>query len=308
MTIDRRTRIIKGMDKILVVGASNIDVNYYLSSLPKGGESAHTVSPSVSSLGGKGLNQAVASARAQGDVAFITSVGDDEDGRKIEEALRKEYMSLYFKEACFRSTGKAIILNESDGENEVIVDSGANALLDVDFLSGHDDLFEKSSFVLMQNEMPFSSNEWILRNYGESKRIFYNPSPLGDIPKELYRYIDTLLVNEMEACALSGLEEPTEAAKALLSYGAKNVLMTRGKKGSTLFKKDSMIETQSFKADVVDTVGAGDTYAGYYVACLASGYSEEKALLIASAAASLSVQKKGAFASIPRLDDVLKII
>ena len=149
MTIAKCAAIIKGMSKILVVGASNIDVNYYLSSLPKPGESAHTISPSSYSLGGKGLNQAVAVSRATGEVVFMSSIGKDDEGKMIEEALRKERIRLCFKKSSSHSTGKAIILNERGGENEVIVDSGANALLNVDFLFAHADLFNDASFILM---------------------------------------------------------------------------------------------------------------------------------------------------------------
>ncbi len=296
-----------GMSKILVVGASNIDVNYYLPSLPKPGESAHTISSSLVSLGGKGLNQAVAVKRAGGDITFLSVIGNDTEGKMIEDSLSKEGISLQLgKASC--PTGKALILNEKDGENAVIVDSGANALLDVAFLEERRALFEECSCILLQNEMPLSSVEWILKQYGKSKRIFYNPSPLQELQNDFYGYIDTLLINEMEAMALGKASNPKASVSSLLSFGVKNVLLTKGEKGSSLFNGNTEIKVPSIKTEVVDTIGAGDTYAGYYIASISNGHNEKEAMVIATSAASLSIRKKGAFASIPYLSEVLKIV
>lgn len=286
------------MSKILVIGGSNIDTNYYVPTLPRPGESVHCVSGRISSLGGKGLNQAAAAARAGGDVAFLGCIGNDEEGRRIERELSKETLSLHLQKVN-APTGSATILVEESGENEVIVDSGANAYLDASLLEKNIDLFESCSFILLQNEMPFSSNEWILRNYGERKRILYNPSPLCDIPNDLYSFIGTLIVNEIEAKTLANYPNSHEAAKKLLSFGAKRVLMTAGKHGSYLFEGNETKYVEASNVPIVDTVGAGDTYAGYFVAALSKGYPVEKAMKFASLAAGKSVTKKGAFSSIP---------
>ncbi len=291
------------MSKILVIGGSNIDTNYYVPSLPRPGESVHCVSERVSSLGGKGLNQATAAARAGGDVAFLGCIGNDEEGRRIERELSKETLSLHLQKVN-APTGSATILVEKSGENEVIVDSGANAYLDVSLLEMNIALFEACSFILLQNEMPFSSNEWIFRNYGEKKRIFYNPSPLCVIPNGLYPFLDTLIVNEIEAKTLATCPNSHEAAEKLLSFGAKRVLMTVGKHGSYLFEGNDVKYVKATNVPIVDTVGAGDTYAGYFVAALSKDYSMEKAMMFASLAAGMSVTKKGAFSSIPFAKDI----
>ncbi len=292
------------MSKIVVIGASNIDTSYYVPVLPRPGESVHCVSKRMSSLGGKGLNQAVAVSRAGGDVAFFGCIGNDEEGRRIEHELNKESLSLHLQKMD-APTGSATILVEESGENEVIVDSGANAYLDVSLLEKNIDLFESCSFILLQNEMPFPSNEWIFRKYGRKKRILYNPSPLCDIPNELYSFLDTLIVNEIEANTLANCSHSREAAKKLLSFGVKRVLMTAGKHGSYLFEGNETKYVEASNVPIVDTVGAGDTYAGYFVAALSKEYSVEKAMKFASLAAGKSVTKKGAFSSIPFAKDII---
>lgn len=292
------------MSKVLVIGSSNIDTNYYMPILPKPGESVHCVMEPAHSLGGKGLNQAVAVARAGGDVTFLSCIGDDKEGLFIEEVLKKEQMSLRLNKIKGVTTGQAIILVETSGENEVIVNSGANAFLTSSILEKNKDLFENSSSILLQNEMPFSSNEWILKNYGKKKHVLYNPSPLHEIDRGLFQYISTLVVNELEAKTLMKMEDAKEASKTMLSLGTKQVLLTLGGNGSSLFAKGKEIHVPARKTKAVDTVGAGDTYVGYYTAFLSMGYTEEKSMQIASNAAALSVTKKGAFASIPNVKDI----
>ena len=295
------------MNKILVIGSSNLDTNYYVPVLPKPGESVHCVSKRVSSLGGKGLNQAVAAARAGGDVTFLTCIGNDHDGSLIEQELRKEKMSLCLNKVDMPS-GIATILVEESGENEVIVDSGANAALSTKVLEKNIDLFKACSFILLQNEMPFSTNEWVLKNYGKKKRILYNPSPLCNISEDLYQYVSTLVVNELEVKTLMGMIDAIKASKRILSLGTKKVLLTLGKNGSVLLSKDKEIHVPASKIEIADTVGAGDTYAGYYTASISKGYSELVSMSIASLAAAISVTKKGAFASIPTLDELFEYL
>ena len=295
------------MNKILVIGSSNLDTNYYVPVLPKPGESVHCVSKRVSSLGGKGLNQAVAAARAGADVTFLTCIGNDHEGSLIEEGLKKEKMSLCLNKVNMPS-GIATILVEESGENEVIVDSGANLALSATILEKNIHLFEACSFILLQNEMPFSSNEWILKNYGKKKHILYNPSPLCDMSDDLYQYVSTLVVNELEAKTLTGMIDALEASKKILSLGTQEVLLTLGKNGSVLFTKDNEIHVPAKKVGIVDTVGAGDTYVGYYSAYLSKGYSEKESMSIASLAAAISVTKKGAFESIPMLNELFKYL
>lgn len=295
------------MSKILVIGATNIDTNYYLPLLPKPGESVHCISDKASSLGGKGLNQATAAARAGVDVDFLSCIGLDAEANFILSHYDKSLHARF--QQVNKPTGSATILVEESGENEVIVDSGANKELTVSVLEKNRDLFEEASFILLQNEMPFSSNEWILRKYGASKHILYNPSPLCDIPTDLYAFIGTLVVNELEAKTLANAETKEEAIKRLSSFGAKRILVTFGSKGSALYLEGKeAIFVPSEKVDVVDTVGAGDTYAGYFVAAISLGLSDKEAMSLATFASALSVTKKGAISSIPSLKEVLRFM
>lgn len=295
------------MSKILVIGATNIDTNYYLPLLPKPGESVHCISDKASSLGGKGLNQATAASRAGAKVSFLSCLGKDKEADYILSHIDMS-LDAHFEQVD-KATGSATILVEESGENEVIVDSGANKELTVSVLEKNRFLFEEASFILLQNEMPFSSNEWILRKYGEEKHILYNPSPLCDIPADLYPYMGTLVVNELEAKTLAKVDSKEEAVARLSFFGAKRILLTLGGKGSALYENgEETVFVPAQKVDVVDTVGAGDTYAGYFVAALALGLSDKEAMSLATFASALSVTKKGAISSIPTLKEVLSFI
>ena len=146
-------------------------------------------------------------------------------------------------------------------------------------------------------------NEYLFQNY-KDKTIVYNPSPLKVLKEEYYSSISYLVVNEHEITFFSKKDNFDEMAKEILSKGVKNVVLTLGENGSVLYSKEETIHVPALKVDAVDTVAAGDTYLGYFVAMLASGKNKKEAMEIASIASSITVTRKGAASSIPYLKEI----
>lgn len=297
------------MNEILVIGASNVDTNYYVDKLPVIGGSVHTIAPKRNSLGGKGLNQSVAIAKAEGIVSFISCVGNDSNGALIKESLSAIENLKPHLEIVDLPTGEATILVDKNGENEVIVNSGANIKLNIDVLKKNAKLFAKAKCLVIQNEMPFDTIKWIFEHYGESKHIFYNPSPLHDIPEKIYPLIGTLVVNKFELLSLTKANSIKEAIEVLSMLNLKSVLLTLGSAGSEYYEGNSLIyKAEAEKVNAIDTVGAGDTYLGYFVAGLSRGLGAIESMNLATYASALSVTKEGAFASIPTLEEIFEFL
>ena len=136
------------------------------------------------------------------------------------------------------------------------------------------------------------------------KTVVYNPAPYRKLKEELFGYIDYFVPNKIEFKNASGEEDIEKGAAKLLSKGVKNVLVTLGTEGSLLINKKEQIRIQACKVKAIDTVAAGDTYVGYFVASLASGYSVKEAMEIASKASSITVSRKGSVVSIPLGEEV----
>ena len=134
--------------------------------------------------------------------------------------------------------------------------------------------------------------------------MVYNPAPFRPLKEELFQLIDYIIPNRVELFRYTNIEDPLKGAESLLEKGVKNVLVTLGTDGSLLVNKEGRIAVPSCKVDAVDTVAAGDTYVGYFISSLASGYSLKEAMGYASKASSITVSRKGSVVSIPKGEEV----
>ena len=288
------------MKNILVIGSTNMDYTVYVNRMPKDGETIDGISRFIQP-GGKGSNQAIATFKAGGNTLFISSIGKDDDGKSIENLYKEIGLNYKLKESSYE-TGNATIIVDEKSENRIIVVKGANNDIRKEDLTK--DIFEKEDIIVLQNEIPDETNEFILENYF-NRMIIYNPAPCRPIKDNLFKCISYLIVNETELEYYGVGSSIEERAKYLLDKGVKNVLVTVGKDGSMLFKDNGqIIEANAFKVKSVDTVAAGDTYLGYFVSSIASGLDEKEAMRLASAASAIAVTKKGAVASIPYMEEV----
>ena len=191
-------------------------------------------------------------------------------------------------------TGHAIIQVSPQGENAIIILGGANRSISREALDRALDIAEEGDILLLQNEI--NGLDYIIPQAARrGLRILFNPAPMDESVKNLpLGLIDTLVVNEGEGQALAGDMEALKAA-----YPKQNILLTQGSRGATLFAGGETVFQPAFRVKVLDTTAAGDCFLGYYAAALSEGLPYGRALLLATAASALAVQKQGAAPSIP---------
>lgn len=289
--------------KILNFGSCNIDYVYNVSEFVKAGETVSALSTSEHP-GGKGLNQAVAAARAGGNVFFAGNIG--EDGLFLKELLENSGVDTKYLKINKARTGNAIIQIDKDGENCIIVSAGANALLNEAYIKSVTADFVRGDICMLQNETPCT--DFIIKQAKAcGMTVIWNPSPINEkITDSAIGMCDYIIANKTEGKALTGKEEPDDILKALFKkYPHTKTVLTLGKNGSIYSDGTDTVKQPSFKADPVDTTGAGDTFTGYFTAMISKGKTAAEALKTASAAAAIATEKQGAASSIPPIANVM---
>ncbi|HBB93541.1 MAG TPA: ribokinase [Bacteroidales bacterium] len=299
------------MKNILVIGSTNTDMVVKSPRFPKPGE---TILGGEFHLfpGGKGANQAVAAARLGGDVTFITKLGNDGFGNQAREGLARENICTdYILTDPATPSGVALITVNAEGENTIVVASGANDQLQSAEIRDMDIAFRKAEIVLLQLEIPMETVEQaILKAHDLGKKIILNPAPAQSIRPEILNRIFLLTPNETEAailtgCAVTDLESAGIAAENLIRNGVKNVIITMGSSGA-FFKNDTdEYLIPAFPVMPVDTTAAGDVFNGAIAVALAEGKNWPEAIRFANRAAAISVTRMGAQSSAPTAGELL---
>lgn len=299
------------MGKIVVLGCSNTDITSYSERFPVDGESM-LADAVVFGPGGKGNNQATAASRAGGDVRFVSKVGRDYLSSVVLDHLRAEGMDTrYVFESDSVQTGCAVIqVRREGGENRILVVKGANDALTAGEVEQAEGEIAACDVLLTQLETSIESVTEGLRLAKAHGRItILNPAPLQPVPEDLFAGVDYLTPNETEAeyytgVAVNGADDARRAAQALISKGARRVVITLGKRGAFFYDGESEIQVPSAKVTAIDTVGAGDAFNGGLAVALSEGLPIERALQFASCVAGLSVTRKGAASSMPTRAEV----
>ncbi len=287
--------------RIIVMGSYVTDLMGRAAHIPVEGE---TVKGNFFKVGpgGKGGNQAVAAARAGGNVAMITKLGQDAFGDMAQENFIKEGIDArYVLRSDEYATGAALIMvSEATGQNSIIVIPGACGQLGEDEVREAIRALSPASVLVLQLETNLEAIAVSLKMGTElGMKILMNPAPAHKIPDEYYSMIDYLTPNETEASTLSGvrvvsIEDARRAAQLLQSKGAKNIIITLGEKGALVLDSEGKFRhVPSFKVDAVDTTGAGDAFNGAFALALAEGKDIYRATVFANAAAALSVTRIG---------------
>lgn len=288
---------------VIVVGSANIDVLVSSDRLPSPGETVFGDSVQEN-FGGKGLNQAVAASRTGSIVDFFFTVGKDAAGRNIISFLEKESLNSHPLQSE-KETGRAMIQIDSYGENSITVIPGANMEMQPLLEESISGAIKQAFFIILQAEINPSVNLEVARlakKHGVS--VVLIPAPVEKVSEELLAVSDVLILNEHECAILGKGSELSLSAKTLSS--GRTLILTLGAKGAELYKAGQLVSSfASPVVEAVDTTGAGDCFAGSYISSRALGYDEESAIEFAVAAASLSVQKKGAAESMPSLEEVM---
>lgn len=297
---------------VFVVGSLNADQLLEVPAFPAAGETV-LASDVLITAGGKGGNQAVAAARAGAAVVMIGALGDDAHGVLVRRALTESGVdSRWVGTADGTHTGTAVVAVEAGGENRIIVASGANARLTrQDVESGLADA-APGDLVLLQLETPVAVVAHAARFAKErGATVVLNAAPAPADADCLTTDIDLLVVNQVEMRAVAGLvgaggsgDVPgtvLATARALDCV----VVCTRGADGAYVNVGDRVAHIPAVRVTAVDTTAAGDTYTGYLAAALARGETDlPKALTTASAAAAVTVTRRGAMASIPYAHEI----
>lgn len=290
--------------KILNFGSCNIDYVYNVVEFVKAGETISALSTSEHP-GGKGLNQAVAAARAGGNVFFAGNIG--EDGLFLKKLLEDTGVDAKYLKINKTRTGNAIVQIDKDRENCIIVSAGANALLDEAYIKNIIADFACGDICMLQNETPCT--DFIIKQAkAHGMTVIWNPSPMNEkITDSAIKMSDYIIINKTEGKVLTGKEEPKDILKVLLKkYPHTKIVITLGKNGSIYSDGIDTVKQSAFKAEPVDTTGAGDTFTGYFAAMISKGTSIEETLKIASAAAAIATEKQGAASSIPMFKEVIE--
>ncbi|WLH66762.1 ribokinase [Pseudomonas sp. FP2309] len=296
--------------KVVIVGSLNMDLVTRASRLPRAGETL--IGQTFSTVpGGKGANQAVASARLGADVAMIGCVGSDAYGVELRDALRVEGIDCQAVGTVDGSSGVALIVVDDSSQNAIVIVAGSNGELTPASLRGADAVLQAADVIVCQLEVPMDTVGYTLKRGRElGKVVILNPAPASaPLPGDWYASIDYLIPNESEATALSGvvvdsLDSAKVAATQLIKAGAGKVIITLGAQGALFADGGRFEHLAAPVVKAVDTTAAGDTFVGGFAAALANGKSEAEAIRFGQVAAALSVTRAGAQPSIPTLHDV----
>ncbi len=295
---------------IIVVGSSNTDMVVKTSNFPLPGET--TIGGEfLMNPGGKGANQAVAARRLGGEVVFVGKIGNDIFGKQAVQLLDEEGIdtkNILVDEN--RPSGVALITVDSKGENVIVVAPGANgALVSKDF-EGFDGILETSAIVLLQLEIPLETVVYVagLSIYLQ-KKVILNPAPAQSLPDSLLKGLYLITPNETEAGQLTGIkvkdnESALKAAEVLVEKGVQNVIITMGSAGAFVLSPEYIGMVEAPKVTALDTTAAGDTFNGALAVFLSEGMKMKEAVRLACVAASVSVTRNGAQASVPFRNEV----
>jgi len=288
---------------IVVLGSANMDLVVRQPRLPEPGETMFG-SSFATVPGGKGLNQAIAAARVGGEVAFLGAVGGDAFGRELRETLSAAGVNTDAVALVERATGTAHIAVLDGGENAIVVVPDANGVeLPLDDVQKR--AIRAARYLVVQFERPLplvAEAVAFARAHGVTTVV--TPAPAMPLPEGFLENVDILVPNAAEACTLAGVDDETDAARAL-SARVGTVVVTRGARGALVARGgDIVTQVPAHPVTPVDTTGAGDTFTGVLVARLAAGDAEPAALRAASVAAALATTRPGASPSMPTWPEV----
>lgn len=288
--------------KILNFGSCNIDHVYSLDHIVRVGET-ETTDKTETFPGGKGLNQSIALAKAGAAVYHAGCVGSD--GDMLIDVLRENGVDTSLIERCDGKNGHAIIQVGKNAENSIFLYPGSNERVTEGYIDRVLEHFEEGDVLLLQNEI---SNVRYLVEEAYKKRMFivFNPSPFNETVASIdFKKLDCIVVNEVEAAAVTGSDDPDESiAYIRKKYPDLRLLLTLGERGSIYSDRYTEIRQATFSVNAVDTTAAGDTFTGYFVAGLAKNGACAEILKVASAASAIAVSRKGASSSIPTAETV----
>lgn len=287
---------------VINFGSINIDHVYQVDHFVQPGETLSS-SHYQQLLGGKGANQSIALAKAGSDVKHVGRI--NELDAHFKQTMIKHGIDCRFVTCTDTPTGHAIIQVNSAGENAIVLFGGANQEMDKQDILRALDVAEKGDWVLTQNET--SCIDEVLQQATQNQlKVAFNPAPMTESVKSLpHDCIDLLIVNEVEASEIAGVSDLQHVEEYFRKdWPHAEVLITLGKSGVRMLRKEETIDVPAFVVDAVDTTAAGDTFIGYFLSAYSQRMDAKQALTRACAASAIAVTRIGAAQSIPSVEEV----
>lgn len=289
--------------KVLNIGSMNLDYVYQVDHIVQPGETESAGSRSIF-LGGKGMNQSVALARAGVEVYHGGMLGPD--GQAFLDACGECGVNSDFIRTVSEPTGHTIIQIDHNAQNCILLYGGANQCLTEEYVDEVLGCFSPEDILLLQNEvnrLPYLIDQ----AYEKGMTIALNPSPFDDKLQSVdLSKVSIFLLNEVEGGQITGLTKPEEILTAMADrFPTARIVLTLGREGAIYACDGERHFQPAFPVQAVDTTAAGDTFTGYFLAGLTKGLSISETLLHATMASAIAVTRPGAVSSIPTWDEVL---
>jgi ribokinase len=287
--------------KILNFGSLNLDYVYKVESFVNAGETIAANSLNMS-MGGKGLNQSIAIARAGMQVFHAGMIGAE--GIELKNYLNANGVDTRYIDQTDGRQGHAIIQVNTHGNNCIIIYGGSNQKITKAYIDNVLNEFSVGDYMLLQNEI--SNVDYAINSaYERGLNVVLNVSPIDEsIIHMALNKTAWLAINEIEGAALTGCKTIDEIEKQLKKKFPKTgIILTLGRQGAVCIDGLERLSHGVYDVPIVDTTAAGDTFVGYFISCLAQGFSKEEALEKASAASSVVVSRAGAAISIPSMEE-----
>lgn len=292
--------------KVLNIGSLNLDYVYSVDHIIQPGETESTGGRNIF-LGGKGINQSMALAKAGADIYHAGLIGSD--GEVFIEACKEYGVNYDYIRTIDGATGHTIIQVDKNAQNCILLYGGANQMLTEEFVDEVLAGFEKGDILLLQNEV--NQLPYIIdRAYEKGMQIALNPSPFNEKLNEVdMTKISIFLLNEVEGGQITGLTDPDEVLERMREmFPHAKIVLTLGKDGAKYAEGENVYYQPIFKVKAVDTTAAGDTFTGYFLAGLIEGMEIPEVLKMSAKASSIAVTREGAVPSIPYREEVMKAL
>lgn len=299
------------MAKICVVGSINMDIVTSVDTYPERGQTVFG-KKIMEFPGGKGANQSIACARQNKAVTLIGCVGQDVHGNSLINDLQKNHVDTSnIKRLADSSSGQTTIILDDEAENTIIYVEGANGELDPDYVAETIHRLEDCKILLTQMETPYKTVLKAMKTAKEKGiKVILDPAPANKVTDEMLAYADLVLPNIHETEELTGIrvkdeQSAREAADMFRAKGVNQGVLKLGAAGSYIFDSNELSFVEGINVQAIDTVGAGDCFAGALASALIDGLRLPEAASYANVVAALKVTKHGAQAGIPTMDEII---
>lgn len=292
--------------KVLNIGSMNLDHVYNVDHIVQPGETEASEDMNVF-LGGKGINQSMALAKAGVKVYHGGLIG--EDGQPFLDACKEYGVNADHIKMIEGKTGHAIIQVDKNAQNCILLYGGANQKLTECYVDEVLSSFESGDILLLQNEvnqLPYIVDQ----AYAKGMQVALNPSPFNEKLNQVdLKKVSIFLLNEVEGGQITGMTDPDDVLEKMREmFPHAKIVLTLGKDGAKYAEGDVTYFQPIFKVQAVDTTAAGDTFTGYFLAGLIDGMDIPDILKMSAKASSITVTRNGAVQSIPLKEEVMEAL